>query len=141
MLPVLGAIATAHDQGVVHRDLKPENIFLASSDFGGVTPKVLDFGISKVLDAAQHALTGTAVTLGTAYYLPPEQLRGSRQADARGDQYALGAILYECLTARRAFDADSLYAVLKAVSEGTYPPAHELRLICRRRWRRCWFGR
>jgi serine/threonine-protein kinase len=128
MLPVMAAITTAHEQGVVHRDLKPENIFLATSDFGAMTPKVLDFGISKVLDAVQRAaLTGTAVTLGTAYYLPPEQLRGSRQADARGDQYALGAILYECLTGRRAFDADSLYAVLKAVSDGTFPPAHELR--------------
>ncbi|HVR60903.1 MAG TPA: serine/threonine-protein kinase [Polyangia bacterium] len=128
LLPVLAAIASAHERGVVHRDLKPENIFLARSEYGALVPKVLDFGISKVVDAAQRAaLTGTAVTLGTAFYLPPEQLRGSRQADARGDQYALGAILYECVTGRRAFDGDSLYAVLKAVGDGIYTPPRVLR--------------
>ena len=76
MLPVAAAISTAHEQGVIHRDLKPENIFLSRSAYGAVHPKVLDFGISKVLgDSRARALTGTAATMGTMHYLPPEQLR------------------------------------------------------------------
>ena len=123
MLPVAAAIATAHEQGVIHRDLKPANILLARSALGGIQPKVLDFGISKVTgDRGTMVLTGTGATFGTTFYLPPEQLQGARQADARSDQYALGTIVYECVTGRRAFERDNLYGVLKDIAEGNYPP-------------------
>jgi len=123
MLPVAAAIATAHEQGVIHRDLKPANILLARSAVGGIQPKVLDFGISKVTgDRGTMVLTGTGATFGTTFYLPPEQLQGARQADAKSDQYALGTIVYECVTGRRAFERDNLYGVLKDIAEGNYPP-------------------
>jgi hypothetical protein len=123
MLPVAAAIHSAHEQGVVHRDLKPENIFLARSAVGGTSPKVLDFGISKVTsDRNTMVLTGTGATFGTTFYLPPEQLQGAKQADAKSDQYALGTILYECVTGERAFESDNLYAVLKNIAEGRYVP-------------------
>ena len=123
LLPVAAAISTAHEQGVIHRDLKPANILLARSAVGGLQPKVLDFGISKVTgDRGTMVLTGTGATFGTTFYLPPEQLQGARQADARSDQYALGTIVYECVTGRRAFERDNLYGVLKDIAEGNYPP-------------------
>lgn len=123
MLPVTAAIATAHQQGVIHRDLKPENIFLCRSPYGGVFPKVLDFGISKVTGGGgTMALTGTGYTLGTTYYISPELVRGARQADAHSDQYALGTILYECITGARAFEGENLYAILNRIGAGQYVP-------------------
>jgi serine/threonine-protein kinase len=121
MLPVVAAISAAHDMGVIHRDLKPENIFLSRSRIGGLHPKVLDFGISKVTgDRSTMILTGTGATFGTTFYLPPEQLQGARQADAKSDQYALGTILYECVTGRRAFEGEVVYGVMKDIAEGRY---------------------
>jgi serine/threonine-protein kinase len=128
MLPVAAAIQTAHDQGVIHRDLKPANVFLAKSAMGSLQPKVLDFGISKVMgDRGTMVLTGTGATFGTTFYLPPEQLQSSRQADAKSDQYALGTILYECVTGERAFEHDNLYTILKNIAEGRYPPPRSRR--------------
>ncbi|MEP6651878.1 MAG: serine/threonine-protein kinase [Myxococcales bacterium] len=124
MLPVAAAISTAHEMGVIHRDLKPENIFLATSTVGGeFHPKVLDFGISKVTsDNATMVLTGTGAIIGSTFYLPPEQLQRARSADAQSDQYAIGTIIYECVTGERAFEGENLYAVLKHIAEGRYVP-------------------
>jgi serine/threonine-protein kinase len=134
MLPVAAAIATAHQQGVIHRDLKPENIFLARSGYGAIQPKVLDFGISKVLGGSGgRQLTGTAATIGTMNYLPPESLNAAREADARSDQYALGTILYECVTGQRAFEEENFYLVLKKIAEGVFVPPSALRLELPRR--------
>jgi serine/threonine-protein kinase len=128
MLPVLAGVAAAHDEGVVHRDLKPENIFLANVRHrSGVQPKVLDFGVSKLTDPNAMALTGTAATFGTPFYIPPEQLRGARQADHRSDQYALGVVLYECVTGQRPFQGDNVFTVLRAIGDGDYPPPRAVR--------------
>ena len=130
MLPVLAAIAVAHDEGVIHRDLKPENIFLARGRIGGIEPKVLDFGISKLSSSGGGntlALTGTGASMGTPYYIAPEQIRSAAGVDARSDQYALGAILYECMTGRRAHQGETIYEVIRSVGEGSFPPPRAVR--------------
>jgi serine/threonine-protein kinase len=100
---IVSALTAAHGRGIVHRDLKPPNIFLARK--GAVDfVKILDFGVSKVLHAPKGTVVGTI--FGTPNYMAPEQAEGRQpEIDQRTDIFALGAILYECLTGRRAFDA------------------------------------
>src|SRR5258706_66146 len=74
-------------------------------------PKILDFGVSKILDDANPALTGTMAVLGTASYMSPEQARGAKIVDAASDQYAIGLIFHEMLTATRGHDGDSPLAI------------------------------
>jgi serine/threonine-protein kinase len=100
LVPVCDAVATAHRAGVVHRDLKPSNILLAR-DMQGITPKVVDFGVSKLLGATQ-AITETGNIVGTLGYMAPEVLvLGASAATPASDQFALGVIACECLTGRR----------------------------------------
>ncbi|MEZ4391443.1 MAG: serine/threonine-protein kinase [Polyangiales bacterium] len=124
-LPVIAAVMTAHEAGVVHRDLKPENIFLAQSRNGAVVPKVLDFGISKMAGPGPR-LTGSAAMLGTPVYMSPEQAQ-SGQVDPRSDQYALGVMLYECATGALPFQAPELYPLLHAIVQGAHKPPRALR--------------
>jgi serine/threonine protein kinase len=125
LLPVIAAIAVAHDLGIVHRDLKPENVFLARRR-SEVVPKVLDFGISKTAAAEGLKLTHSASLLGTPHYMSPEQTEGASQADARTDQFALGVMLYECVAGRCPFEGNSLFAVLAAVVGSAPTPLAEL---------------
>jgi serine/threonine protein kinase len=133
-------LAAAHERGIVHRDLKPENVFITRD--GHV--KVIDFGIAKLVEAVQQAAphglmdatvspsgahTGTGMVLGTPGYMSPEQVRGDA-VDARTDFFSLGAVLYEMLSGRRAFQAGSIvesgYAILHSNPEplpGTIPTA------------------
>jgi serine/threonine-protein kinase len=128
VLPVLSAVAAGHAQGVVHRDLKPANIFLSRGPWGEPFPKVLDFGISKLIgDTNGAALTGTLTVLGTAAYMSPEQTRGVREIDGRSDQYSLGLILYEAVTGRRAHDGDHALEVLHNIANGIFKPARQVR--------------
>ena len=121
VVPVVAALAAAHALGVVHRDLKPQNILLANAP-GGTTPKVVDFGISKLVDLdTVHSLTGTSALLGTPYYMSPEQATNAKSITAASDQYALGVILYEGITGRRPYQADTLYVLLNAIVRGVYP--------------------
>jgi serine/threonine-protein kinase len=128
MLPVCSAVAAAHAAGITHRDLKPQNIFLATGT-RRVHPKVLDFGISKGNDAVTQAgtLTGTGAMIGTPYYLAPEQIMDSKSAGSASDQYALGIILYECLTGKRPYDGENLFVVFQGIVGGTPRRPRELR--------------
>jgi serine/threonine-protein kinase len=124
VLPAVGAIAVAHEEGVIHRDLKPANVFLAKTRHGSQRPVVLDFGISKLSTGSGGTLglTGTGAAIGTPYYMAPEQVRSAADVDGRSDQYALGAILYECLTGQRAHQGETIYEVIRSVGEGTFLP-------------------
>jgi serine/threonine-protein kinase len=105
---VADALAVAHDKGVVHRDLKPDNIFLMPSPSGPV-PKVLDFGVAKLVGASK--LTRAGIVFGTPYYMAPEQATG-QPVDGTTDQYSLGVVMYEALSGAVPFDGDTHMGVM-----------------------------
>ncbi|MGH9585603.1 MAG: serine/threonine protein kinase [Acidobacteriaceae bacterium] len=114
---VLAALSYAHSKGVTHRDIKPANIMITSH--GQV--KLMDFGIAKSTTDLQLTRPGT--TMGSVYYMSPEQVRGGT-VDARSDIYSFGVTLYEMLTGRRPFQADTAYTVLNAqLNQAPEPPA------------------
>ncbi|WP_437796836.1 protein kinase domain-containing protein [Sorangium sp. So ce693] len=109
------ALAEAHALGLVHRDVKPANLFLTHTREGTPCIKVLDFGVSKVSQAALLGVaemrTSTGQMLGTPHYMPPEQMRGQRDVDARADIWAVGSLLYVLLTGRYPMHARSVQTV------------------------------
>lgn len=121
ILQACNAIAHAHATGIIHRDLKPANLFLTQRSDGSDCVKVLDFGISKRLTSAdaepcQTNLTSTRQIVGSPAYMSPEQVRNSRDIDHRVDIWALGMTLYEFLSGRPAFCADTFPAVCAAIA-------------------------
>ena len=128
LLPVISAVAAAHEQGILHRDLKPENIFLARRRLRGEHPVLLDFGISKVRDGGMNNLTAADELLGTPPYMSPEQvIDGMAELDARSDQYALGVVLYECSTGELPYrNDDSIPDLLRMIARGgARPPSSQ----------------
>ena len=124
-LQIVRGLSAAHDRRIVHRDLKPENLFVTADD----RVKILDFGVAKLQSTPEESgrpvedlttVTKSGAVIGTVAYMSPEQLRG-KTVDHRSDIFSIGAILYEMLTARRAFrgetEVDTMTAVLRE-----YPP-------------------
>ncbi len=128
---VASALGAAHAKGIVHRDVKPENCYLVrrgDADF----VKVVDFGVSKVMHAREDGpewqrLTRTGMVLGTPLYMSPEQARGGEDIDSRADIWAVGVMLYECLTGEVPFRANNYLGVISQVLTHEAPPPTKLR--------------
>jgi eukaryotic-like serine/threonine-protein kinase len=108
---VAEALAALHERGIVHRDLKPSNVFLVDGRLDGI--KLLDFGLARMDTTTRVTDAGTL--LGTVAYMAPEQARGSDRLDARADVFALGCLLFECLTGQTPFAAVHTTAVLTKI--------------------------
>lgn len=130
---VVGALEAAHAVGVVHRDVKPSNVLLGRDPRGRpdmIPPvKIVDFGVAKMAGSALGRQPATAVMIGTPAYMAPEQIAGSPPPSDRTDVYAVGELLYEMLSGRRAYAARSVDSVVHAKLCGippdlTLPPDH-----------------
>ncbi|MDB4975500.1 MAG: serine/threonine protein kinase [Myxococcaceae bacterium] len=113
----------AHSYGVIHRDLKPDNIFLCQGADGD-TVRILDFGSVKLQMDTGPKLTAFGTTLGSPFYMSPEQAMGKSDVDLRTDVFAMAAILYECVTGKVAFDAPNVAQILmKIINQAPTPPS------------------
>jgi serine/threonine-protein kinase len=116
VLQACDGLSEAHAAGIVHRDIKPENLFLARRGDGKHTLKILDFGISKqTTDDAPSSLTNSNRSLGSPWYMSPEQMVDTSSVDHRADIWSLGVVLFELLTGTRPFDGGSIPEVCAGV--------------------------
>jgi serine/threonine protein kinase len=129
-LQITSALEEAHRQGIAHRDLKPSNILVTREGI-----KLLDCGLAKREHSAAESdatvtLTQVGTVLGTAAYMSPEQASG-KPTDARSDIFSFGAVLYEMLSGKRAFQGDTKGATMAAVLRDEPQPLHAARSLCR----------
>jgi serine/threonine protein kinase len=108
VLQACAGLAEAHAIGFVHRDLKPGNLFLTHRPDGTPLIKVLDFGVAKAPDSGNFSLTQTSSVMGSPGYMSPEQLRSSRDVDARSDVWSLGVVMFELMAGCQPFPAGSI---------------------------------
>jgi serine/threonine-protein kinase len=134
VLQACEAVAEAHALGMVHRDLKPANLFLARGPGGTTTVKVLDFGVSKILDdrsgtgenARGGDLTNAGVALGSPGYMSPEQMTSARDVDERSDIFSLGALLYRLVGGQPPYKGTSVVTILATMATEKLPPLRGL---------------
>lgn len=129
VLQATEALAEAHSLGIVHRDLKPSNLFLTARKDGTPLIKVLDFGISKLTEVninepsgpwlRDGSITAPDAVLGSPLYMSPEQLQNTKHVDARTDIWSIGVVLFQLLTGRLPFEADSILALGAKIAAGT----------------------
>jgi eukaryotic-like serine/threonine-protein kinase len=119
LLPILDAVAAVHAAGVLHRDVKPSNIVLARAVDGSLQPKLVDFGIALLREDSPDEDRKLG-PLGTPHYMSPEQARGD-DIDERSDQFSIGSVMFEMLTAREPFAGGSVEAVMREVARGRFP--------------------
>jgi tRNA A-37 threonylcarbamoyl transferase component Bud32 len=112
LLQACEALGEAHAAGIVHRDLKPSNLFLAKQRDRRSIVKVLDFGISKLVEPGATPLTRTTTSMGSPHYMSPEQLLSSKHVDARSDIWSLGVVLYELIAGSRPFEGETMPEVV-----------------------------
>jgi serine/threonine-protein kinase len=131
VLQACEALAEAHARGIVHRDLKPANLFATSRPDGSRLVKVLDFGISKAIDFARpdsgNSLTASGLVMGSPGYMSPEQIRSSKEVDARTDVWSLGVILYELLAGVSPFAGESMGETLAKIVADDPPSLAQIR--------------
>lgn len=130
LLPAISALAVAHAKGIAHRDFKPDNVFLARDEQGGVTPKILDFGLSKPtvrfgVGRESDQITASGVIVGTPAYLSPERVRLESDGDIAGDVWAIGVVLYECVTGNLPFHTRNMHEMFARISRGQLVPIED----------------
>ena len=117
-------LAVAHAKGIIHRDIKPGNLLLRDTDYD--RPALIDFGIAR-MGLGASAITNTGVMLGTLGYMAPEQARGTKALDARADVFALGSVLFKCITGLPAFAGDDEIAILAKMLFEAPPRVRDIR--------------
>ena len=127
---ILAGLEAAHEKGLIHRDLKPANI-LCSIANGQLIPKIADFGLAKIVadesGANNPSATKSGTTMGTPSYMAPEQIRNANKVDQRADIFSLGAILYELVCGRKAFEGEDLLELFTNVAAGNFKRPRDLR--------------